>query len=402
MAMIPTYQDMLAQALQQSQQQQQAQRQSTQNRSIFDNPAFGNSLMKMGLTMLADSEQGYSLGESIGRGGFAFMQERQAQEAQERALRAEEAAAARQQLQDNLTMMQQKREAMLYDTAAQQAQGLAPEYRAYAQIDPTGALQKSLTESLARQQAEEKFQRDMQLQNMKYSQDRALAEYNARQGGGMGDMPAAVKEYLYYNQLPEDQRKDYLSVKRADPYQTAFARAQGMEQGALQMDAPTIQQNSQYMIDTIERLEKSPGFNAIFGSPFSFEKLLKGGTGAGPAFPGMDAANAKSIRDQIQGQAFLKVYDQLRGGGNIATAEGAKGEQAFANLQSAQTPEEARKSLEIIKKAVKSGLDNLNKKLNMPAPQFPNQLPLMSTVPNAQNQTNNNDLIFNPKTGRVE
>ena len=225
MAMIPTYQDMLAQALQQSQQQQQAQRQSTQNRSIFDNPAFGNSLMKMGLTMLVDSEQGYSLGESIGRGGLAFMQERQAQEAQERALRAQEAAAARQQLQDNLAMMQQKREAMMYDTAAQQAQGLSPEFRAYAQIDPTGALQKSLTQSLARQQDERKFLQEKELQNMKYGQQRALAEYNARQGGGMGDMPAAVKEYLYYNQLPEDQRKDYLSVKRADPYQTEIGRA---------------------------------------------------------------------------------------------------------------------------------------------------------------------------------
>jgi len=48
MAMIPSYQDMLAQALQQSQQQQQAQQraqqQGTQNRSIFDNPAFGNSV----------------------------------------------------------------------------------------------------------------------------------------------------------------------------------------------------------------------------------------------------------------------------------------------------------------------------------------------------------------------
>lgn len=410
MAMIPTYQDMLAQALQQSQQQQQAQRQSTQNRSIFDNPAFGNSLMKMGLTMLADSEQGYSLGESIGRGGLAFMQERQAQEAQERALRAQEAEAARQQLQDNLVMMKQKREAMLYDTAAQQAQGLSPEYRAYAQIDPTGALQKSLMDSLARQQDERNFAQQKELQNMQYGQQRALAEYNARQGGGMGDMPAAVKEYLYYNQLPEDQRKDYLSVKRADPYQTAFARAQGMEQGALQMDAPTIQQNSQYMIDTIERLEKSPGFDAIFGSPFSYKKLLKGGMGAGGVVPvggwGSDAANAYSTREQVLGQAFVEVYDRLRGAGNIAITEGDKGQQAFANLRAAQTPEEARKNLEIIKNVLKKGLDNLNKKLNMPAPQFPNQSPLMSTVPNTQSfapsGTISNPRTFNPRTGRVE
>ena len=389
MAMIPTYQDMLAQALQQSQ-QQQVQPQSTQNRSIFDNPAFGNSLMKMGLTMLADSEQGYGLGESIGRGGLAFMQERKSQEEQQRQAMLDqqkrqlnEAQLARAQLQDNLNKLALQREAMQYDTAAQQVQNLPPEYQGLAAIDPLATVKLAATNAFNRQDAEREFAQRVQLQNMQYGNERALAEYKARQGGGMGDMPAAVKEYLYYNQLPEEQRENFLNLKRADPYQTAFARAQGAEQGALQLDVPTIQQNSQYMIDTIERLEKSSGFDAIFGSP-TFEKAFKGGTGAGPAFPGTDAANAKSIREQIQGQAFLDVYDRLRGGGNIATAEGAKGEQAFANLQSAQKPEDARESLKIIKEVVKKGLDNLNKRANMPAPQFPRQSPLMSTMPNAQ------------------
>lgn len=391
MAMIPTYQDMLAQALQQSQ-QQQVQPQSTQNRSIFDNPAFGNSLMKMGLTMLADSEQGYSLGESIGRGGLAFMQERKSQEEQQRQAmldqqqrQLQEAQLARAQLQDNLKKLALQREAMQYDTAAQQVQNLPPEYQGLGQIDPLATVKLAATNAFNRQDAEREFAQKVQLQNMQYGNERALAEYKARQGGGMGDMPAAVKEYKWMleNLKTPEEWDAYMNTKRADPYQTAFARAQGMEQGGLQLDVPTIQQNSQYMLDTIERLEKSSGFDAIFGSP-TFEKAFKGGTGAGPAFPGTDAANAKSIREQIQGQAFLKVYDQLRGAGNIATAEGAKGEQAFANLQSAQTPEEARESLKIIKEVVKKGLNNLNKRANMPAPQFPRQSPLMSTMPNAQ------------------
>ena len=174
-----------------------------------------------------------------------------------------------------------------------------------------------------------------------------------------------------------------MNTKRADPYQTAFARAQGAEQGALQLDVPTIQQNSQYMLDTIERLEKSSGFDAIFGSP-TFEKAFKGGTGAGPAYPGSQAADAKGLREQVQDQAFLDVYDRLRGAAGITNIEGEKGQNAFANLKAAQSPEEARKNLQIIKEVVKKGLDNLNKKANMPAPQFPRQSPLMSTMPNAQ------------------
>ena len=422
MAMIPTYQDMLAQALQQSQQQQQAQQraqqQGTQNRSIFDNPAFGNSLMKMGLTMLADSEQGYGLGESIGRGGLAFMQEKQSQEELQRQAmvdqqerQRQEALLARQQLQDNLSLLDQKRQAMQYDAAAQQVQGLPQEYQGLGAIDPLSTVKLAATNAFNRQDAEREFAQKVQLQNMQYGNDRALAEYKARQGGGMGDMPAAVKEYMWMkeNLKTREEWDAYMNAKRADPYQTAFARAQGAEQGGLQLDIPTIQQNSQYMIDTIDRLEKSPGFDAVFGAP-TFAKAFQGGSGAGPAFPGTDAANAKSIREQIQGQAFLKVYDQLRGGGNIATAEGAKGEQAFANLQSAQKPEEARESLKIIKEVVKKGLDNLNKRANMPAPQFPRQSPLMSTMPNAQSPAqpmmpaggSQRIPLFNPNTGKFE
>ena len=387
MAMIPTYQDMLAQALQQSQ-QQQVQPQSTQNRSIFDNPAFGNSLMKMGLTMLADSEQGYSLGESIGRGGLAFMQERKSQEELQRQAmldqqqrQLQEAQLARAQLQDNLNKLALQREAMQYDTAAQQAQNLPPEYQGLAAIDPLGTVKLAATNAFNRQDAEREFAQKVQLQNMQYNQQRSLAS----QGGGMGDMPAAVKEYTWMkeNLKTPEEWDAYMNTKRADPYQTAFARAQGAEQGALQLDVPTIQQNSQYMLDTIERLEKSSGFDAIFGSP-TFEKAFKGGTGAGPAYWGSPAANAKGLREQVQDQAFLDVYDRLRGAAGITNIEGEKGQNAFANLKAAQSPEEARKNLQIIKEVVKKGLDNLNKKANMPAPQFPRQSPLMSTMPNAQ------------------
>lgn len=223
MAMIPTYQDMLAQALQQSQ-QQQVQPQSTQNRSIFDNPAFGNSLMKMGLTMLADSEQGYSLGESIGRGGLAFMQERKSQEElQRQALldqqqrQLQEAQLARAQLQDNLNKLALQREAMQYDTAAQQAQNLPPEYQGLAAIDPLATVKLAATNAFNRQDAEREFAQKVQLQNMQYGNERALAEYKARQGGGMGDMPASVKEYLFYQSQNPEQQETFLNLKRQNP-----------------------------------------------------------------------------------------------------------------------------------------------------------------------------------------
>ena len=187
MAMIPTYQDMLAQALQQSQQQQQAQQraqqQGTQNRSIFDNPAFGNSLMKMGLTMLADSEQGYGLGESIGRGGLAFMQEKQSQEELQRQAmvdqqerQRQEALLARQQLQDNLSLLNQRRQAMQYDAAAQQVQGLPQEYQGLGAFDPMAAIKQQITDRVKMQDAEREFAQRVQLQNMQAGNQRALQD----------------------------------------------------------------------------------------------------------------------------------------------------------------------------------------------------------------------------------
>lgn len=224
MGMIPSYQDMLAQALQQQSAQQQPQPQSTQNRSIFDNPAFGNSLMKMGLTMLADSDQGYSLGESIGRGGLAFMDEASRQRELERQAlkdqqlqRINESVLARTQLEDNLKRLGAQREAMQYDVAAQQAQGLPSQYQPLGSIDPMAAIKQQMLDAANQRQAEIEFLQKARLQNMQYGNERALAEFKARQGGGMGDMPAAVKEYLYYNQLPQEQQENFLNLKRQNP-----------------------------------------------------------------------------------------------------------------------------------------------------------------------------------------
>jgi hypothetical protein len=376
MAMIPSYQDMLAQALQQQPQQQQSMGQSQQSKSIFNNPAFGNSLMKMGLTMLTDSEQGYSLGESIGRGGLAFMDERRKQEELQREEQRQNAILARQQLQDNLQKMALQREAMQYDAAAQQAQNLPKEYQGLAVLDPLGTVKLAATNAFNQQEAERDFAQKVQLQNMQYGNDRALEEYKARQSGGMGDMPAAVKEWLVYQNMTQEQQEAYRNLKRAsasDMYENAYARSMGTEQGKLQLDAPTIELNSNYLLDTIQRLENSEGFDAIFGAP-SLGKALQGGTGAGPSIPWGPAANAKTLRDQIGSQSFLEMYDRLRGAGNIATVEGEKGAQAFVNLKSTQDPKQARESLKIIKDVIKKGQENLKKKLNT-QPQFPMSQP---------------------------
>jgi hypothetical protein len=203
MAMIPSYQDMLAQALQQQPQQQQSMGQSQQSKSIFNNPAFGNALTRMGVTMLANSGQGLSTGEAFGQGGLAFLDERQKQEELQREEQRQNAILARQQLQDNLQKMALQREAMTYDAAAQAAQNLPEQYRLSATVDPLGTVKQQMTDTINAQDAERKFAQQVQLQNMQYGNQRALAQEQSQ---------SALAQKMYENQAKQQQAMGALGL----------------------------------------------------------------------------------------------------------------------------------------------------------------------------------------------
>jgi len=130
----------------------------------------------------------------------------------------------------------------------------------------------------------------------------------------------------------------------------------GKERFKIELDLPTIESNANLMLNSIANLENNPGLDAIVGNPFSISKISKGGFGSLGSIPGTPAANAASQREQILGQTFLEAYERLKGGGAIATAEGAKGEQAIANLKTTQDPQEFRQSLAVLRDVVKNGL----------------------------------------------
>lgn len=157
---------------------------------------------------------------------------------------------------------------------------------------------------------------------------------------------AARDEYNF------DKKKEELRLKNSLAIQLDEER----KRNEFRVNLPTIESNVKLMLDAIDALEKSPGLNAITGNPLSISKISKGGFGALGNYPGSPAANAKSKLEQIGGKNFLAAYDVLRGTGSIATAEGARAEQAIANLKTTQDPEEFRQSLAVLKDVVKNGL----------------------------------------------
>ena len=91
--------------------------------------------------------------------------------------------------------------------------------------------------------------------------------------------------------------------------------------------------------------------------------------------PGTEAANFKTLFDQIKGSAFLQAFETLKGGGQISEKEGEKATSALNRMSLAQTePEFIRAALEF-KSVVQKGIANAKTKAG------PSAAPETSEIP---------------------
>lgn len=175
------------------------------------------------------------------------------------------------------------------------------------------------------------------------------------------EAPSNVREWQYFNSLPDDQKPLYLTMKRADKYYdtgTSFvhpnsvnpaappvasipkdvagkaAQTQiGEAQGKAAVNLPIVENAADRMIQQIDLVKSEPGLSHVTG-------LIAGRT---PNFT-REARNAQSRIDQIKGGIFLQAYNDLRGAGQISNAEGESAKAAYARLndQTLGTPEYAQ------------------------------------------------------------
>lgn len=87
----------------------------------------------------------------------------------------------------------------------------------------------------------------------------------------------------------------------------------------------------------VRKSEPHPGFKSAVGMG-SLGTL--GIPGLAQITPGTDAANFKTLFDQIGGAAFLEAYESLRGGGAITKDEGVKATAARNRMSLAQSEDE--------------------------------------------------------------
>ena len=118
------------------------------------------------------------------------------------------------------------------------------------------------------------------------------------------------------------------------------------------IDLPKTISTGVQSIALLDALKKHKGLSDVVGVP-----SLTGGLLGGKIIPGTDAADFNARLNQTKGQAFLQVFEQLRGTGAITDTEGEKGTQAVARLDKAQKEEEFIKSAEEIQALIKTGID---------------------------------------------
>lgn len=139
---------------------------------------------------------------------------------------------------------------------------------------------------------------------------------------------------------PEDAR---LELERAKPRNTVvrslpgggfeFIEGPGAGSNAA-TDGPADPSSAISMVNSIDGILNDPAFNNSTGVMAWTQAL-----------PGTAMYGFGQRMEQLQGQAFLRAFESLKGGGQITEIEGQKATQAIGRLSSAQRPEDLRAAL---------------------------------------------------------
>jgi hypothetical protein len=117
----------------------------------------------------------------------------------------------------------------------------------------------------------------------------------------------------------ETQQRNAADITAAAPL--AAEKVKGEKQGQATTNLPVIEQNTAYAQNILKNIVTHPGLEADVG----LRSYL-------PVVRGTDRANFRSLRNQINGTAFLQAFQTLRGGGQISNVEGDKATSAITRL----------------------------------------------------------------------
>lgn len=125
------------------------------------------------------------------------------------------------------------------------------------------------------------------------------------------------------------------NTKGAQSYASGLGGETGKRAAAAQFDMPKTINEANEILGVIDKAMTHPGFNSRYGFQGAYT----------PAIAGTPGADFETIRNQLQGKAFLQAFESLKGGGQITEAEGKKATDAKARIfDPKQSPQAAREA----------------------------------------------------------
>ena len=113
--------------------------------------------------------------------------------------------------------------------------------------------------------------------------------------------------------------------------------------------------SSEEMLNTLQKLESSAGFNELFGaSVIPWQSSI----------PGSEGASAKAIYEQLEAKGFLEAIPAMKGMGALSEAEGAKLGKAYLGLSPNMKEADAKARIAEIRSTLKSGIDKARAKIS--------------------------------------
>lgn len=165
--------------------------------------------------------------------------------------------------------------------------------------------------------------------------------------GGMITMPRSEAIQMTQQQGNQGQQ----AGAQPSPQGGGIGYTESPESIKAREELSSVEASTAPMIETIDKLLAHPGKENSFGI-----------RGAFPTIPGSASADFQAMKDQIQGQAFLQGFQQLKGGGAITEVEGKKAEQSIARLQGAQSVESFNAAMQDLKETLNRGLERARSK----------------------------------------
>lgn len=156
---------------------------------------------------------------------------------------------------------------------------------------------------------------------------------------GRGMMPGAdgvtpmqgYQNIIQQNAYSQSTGSNQAELEYAGPI--AAEKDKGTFIGQAQTKLPVIEQNTAYAQNLLKQLVAHPGLSSDTGA-MSYLPVMRG----------TDRANFRSIRNQINGTAFLQAFQTLKGGGQISNAEGDKATTAITRMNDPNIDSQSFKS----------------------------------------------------------